>query len=365
MLKLSIHLLLLLLLSSFSVSAQTGSRSLEKIQPFTLEPHKIIFSEQLPFSSLLVMDSRPDTSKVGYGIKGGYYRKLVLKGSTASQIRQVLTQALNQKLDTSAQQSLLIVIKQLWLSELNTIEIPKRRGVHPGQTPTPQISQCKAKLEVYAQRQDGFVPLFRIDSIFGSGHTLLKDGEKLISAPFAYLLQKLTRLNYTKVAAATQTLTWNQITEFNKKQIHHPILTDSSNERGLYLSYSDFLNNKVTKKEFEVEFGKLTDQLYLVEKNDKRLFMELWGFCDGKKLFIRQGKAFYELVRQGNTFGYLGANGVLPNSGRGNGYIPIGSTPKETLVNTGAHTLTNALINLNDGNGLKPFLLDIETGNSY
>lgn len=363
MLKLSPYLLLLFLLSALFASAQTGTHLLERIKPFTLEPHKIDFDKQLPFSSLQVKDSRLDTTQVGYGINRESYRKLVLEGGTTTCIQKLLGQALSQKLDTAVQQSLLIVIKQLWLSELHEAELPEKRGADPTKMPTAKTSRCVARLEVFAQKQDGYIPLFRIDSVFASGRPIQLDGEELISAPFVYCLQKLSRLNYTKVVAATQRFTWSQINELSNKRFHQPILTDSTLERGLYLTFSDFRNNKLTKKEFEVRYGREADKLYVFEGSDRGLFMELWGYCDGKKLFIRKGKSFYELERKGNTFGYLAPNG-LPNSPRRVGYL-LSSTPTGTLANVGAAALTNAIFSTIDGNGLKPFFLDLDTGDSY
>lgn len=358
--KRALHLLFLLLSVTLSAGAQKEVPTFEKFRSVAVEPQKVDFDQPLPFSSVHVVDRRADTSRIGYGIKRGYYI-VTLEGPAAPTLQQLLTESLAGKLDKTSDQSLLIVIRHLWLKDLSFQEMYQKHLTVNYQTPVNGYSECIAKLEVYAQRDKDYIPLFRIDSIFGVEQYLKKEGKSLLTAPFIYCLQKLTRLNYTKVAASSQRLSWEQIQQFTTQTWQYPILTDTPRQRGIYLTYADFLNNKVSTRDFEVEHGDFTDELYLVEKEARRLLTNFWGYCDGGKLFIRQDRSFYELTRQGNTFGFIAD--TYEQQVPGNYKVP-GSNPGDIMVNAGIIGLAELIGSANKPT-FKPCQLNLETGKPY
>lgn len=358
--KRALHLLFHLLLVTLSAGAQKEEPTFEKFRSVTIEPQKVDFDQPLPFSSIQVVDRRADTSRIGYGIKRGYYQ-VVLEAPTAGTLQQLLNESLAGKLDKASGQSLLIVIRHLWLKDLSFQEMYQKRLTVNYNSPVNGYSECIAKLEVYAQRADSYIPLFRVDSVFRVDRYIKKEGMALVTAPFVYSLQKLARLNYSKVAASSRRLSLEGIQQFTTQSLQHPILTDTMRRRGIYLTYADFLNNKVSNSEFEVKHGDYTDELYLVDKEARNLLTNFWGYCDGAKLFIRQDRSFYELIRQGNTFGFIAD--IYEQQVAGN-YKVAGSNPGDIMVNAGVIGLAE-LIGSGDKPTFKPCQLNLETGKPY
>jgi hypothetical protein len=354
------YLLFILLALALISRAQSASNQLEKIRTVSLQLKEIRFDQPLPFSSIQVVDSRPDTTKLGYGLKRCYY-KVVVEGSTTDHIQHLLTRSIGRNFDPTAGQSLLVVIRHLWAKDLSSLEMDERNLDVNAKTPVLEYSECTAKLEVYAQRKNGYVPLFRVDSVFSLQRYIHKEGDVLLSAPFAWCLQKLTRLNYTKIAASAQRLTWEQIREHNARPLRHPIFSDTSRQQGIYLCYLDFLNNRVVKKEFVVESGGYSDELYVVENGSRHLLTDFWGFCDGSKLFIRQKRSFHELVRRGNTFEFIDDFHFVRGSGTSR---VTGSNPTEIMTSLGLQALSSAAGSIKNVE-LKPCQLNPETGKPY
>lgn len=344
-------------------NAQTATLVLEKIASFTLQPQPIAFPQKLPLSFIRVVDDRQDTSKVGYATRRKYYEKVLLAGGVQASVQRMLNSTAG--LDSSAPLSLLIVVRRLWLNEPTVSETSRHSTNRPTKGFIHFYSECAAKLEVYAQQGDAFIPLFRIDSTFRMDKSIHKDGAMMLNAPFGYCLEKLARIDFGKVYLSKQRLSGQQVQQHNSKLLTFLILTGEKKQRGLYLSYADFLNNKTTPLEFEVEFGKLTDQLYVLDKGSKRLYTDLWGYCDGEKLFIKMGFNYCELVRQGNTFEFLGNASMLPQSA-GTNYSPVGGSPSELVTNLATLATLDGVARVSSiNNGLKPFQLDMETGTSY
>jgi hypothetical protein len=94
-----------------------------------------------------------------------------------------------------------------------------------------------------------------------------------------------------------------------------------------------------------------------VNKGEKTLYTDFWGFCDGGKLYIRSGLNFYELLRQHHTFEFVGSIGLekkaadylsARNDGPAGNPLPAGSFGVRN-----DYAITN---------NLKPFQLNMETG---
>lgn len=363
--KHSTHLLFTLLFLAATATGQHSEYTVEKLKLFPLQPDSIVFNKPLPFASVQVIDARADTSKVGFGMRWGHFQKLVVEGGVANRVQTLLQNTLHANADSAAPSSLLIVIRQLWLHEPSYKEQLQKNSALAAHEQPSLYSECRAKLEVYRQQQDAYTPLFRLDSTFSFDHSLKNKGGTNVSAPFVVCLEKLSRLNYSKAAASGQRLSLSQIEAYNKKHLAHPILSTEAKQRGLYLTFADFLNNRITPWEFEVEFEHRTDQLYLIENGQKRLFQDFWGFCDGDRIFVRNGFNYYHLVKQAGTFEFIGK----PRANQSSQLLDIHADRPVRDKTMASRSTRNAMIrmagpNLNDG-GYKPYQLDLETGNFY
>lgn len=269
----------------------------------TVKFGKLLVKEKLPFGEITVSDGRFDTTKIGYLKKKKKDRKLVTEGGLATAFQQLLKDAVNSDPSAIPLPSVWMVIKRFWLRPPTDADYKKlyRDDERPGKS----FWAWSVKLELYAGTAGLYTPLFRIDSIYYTG-----DVDEGIDVPLAALEDCLARLQKTdaeKTAQAKTKLARRAIDSFNRVPFQKPILQNPEMQPGVFLTFSDFLNNRVRHPEFDVEFGNETDNLYVVNNGSKELLPVFWGFCDGKNYYIRCGRNFYGLYKAGNAFEFVGA----------------------------------------------------------
>jgi len=347
---------LLAFLLSVPVSGQPQLTDLKKAKTHTLQPAPIEWGEKsLPFKKVVVVDSRFDTSKLGYIMGRRHYEKLHTSGPLAEAIQQTINTY--QKPGNSLHvPTLYIFIKHLWLQQASSKEFNKQ-NVSSGLTNDTFFVACKATLECYLQIDDSlYSPLFRLDTTLVQKGILRKKAEALLSAPFQLTFQHLTRIDLNR---KRKQMSWEEVIAYDNRNKKYTRLQADTLERGIYLTFQDFLHNRVTKTSFEVQWG-LTDELYTIDGDNKKLFLELWGFCDGQKQYVKVGYNFFELSREQDTYEMIGAKKLIHMPDVVS--RPTSSSPVD-LISTG-------IINM-AGRGdtkttlLKPLQLNMETGEPY
>lgn len=252
----------------------------------------------LSFSGIKVLDCRFDTSKIGYRPNKKQDCKIVVSGGLANAAEALLNGSLAGGLAATSNQSLLVVIKKFWLREPTYSEVMKFYKTE-GTLPGPSVV-CIAKFEVYLSQPDGYVPVVRVDTI----HHLrsAREGESLSPVAFAHCLAKVQEANTERLTGAKRRLTKQAIDSFNAVAFQMPVLVNPAMQTGVYLSFSDFLQNRVHYPEFDVESSSRVDNLYIVQNGNKELLTGFWGYCDGKNYYVRYERNFFPLRRAGNAF---------------------------------------------------------------
>jgi len=314
-----------------------------------VEPSSIVYNKKLPFRNIEIIDSRFDTGKIGYQLKGYTYEKLLITPNLASVIQKKLNEGLKNNFDSSINTTLLIVVKNLWI-----------QGPVIENDGSPK-DQCLSKLELYMKEDETFYPIKRIDSIYTDKHSAIHFGETLVMMPFQNSLKKIEAINSKKIQSLRK-LNWNDVKEFNEREFQKPILKTMGLKKGIYLSFNDFLKNRIDEKPFEVKFGKLSDQLYLIDNKEKKLFTEFWGFCDGSKLYVNAQLNFYELIRNGNGFEFWGNEQVVKQN-----YNPRFQPASRSMPSIAAGLLTYGIekLKFSEPMNKRPFQINMETGEAY
>ena len=163
--------LFVVVMTPFFAFAQGGKRDV--LNPERLEFREIELEAQstapteikLPFSSIRIIDSRPDTSKIGYMpfsslSKKKSFRKIGLKGGVGNAIESYY----NQYYENSFTQNdfeLLIVMKKFWISRVNNtknirVELTNRMDAN---------SYTYYKWEYYIGKNGKYLPVKRIDTM--------------------------------------------------------------------------------------------------------------------------------------------------------------------------------------------------------
>ena len=107
------------------------------------------------------------------------------------------------------------------------------------------FSSCFAVIDVYQKDSTGFLPIFRLDTTLISYKRLYKFSDELSVAPFLICLQKFSEGTLSK--KGVKALNWNEVEQYYSKRLAYPFFSDEYKPlKGVFLSYQDLLNNKIS-----------------------------------------------------------------------------------------------------------------------
>lgn len=349
--------------------AQTGKREVLNpdklgINEFVLEAENTASPEiKLPFKSIKILDSRFDTSKIGYipktdllSSKKRAFKKMVFRGGNGSAIQAYYNDYYAESF-TPNDFELLIVMKRFWISG-NSSSNNKRMEVSNS---VKDDNSIHCKWEYYLGKNGNYLPVKRMDTTFSIAENLknyLNDELSLkrlfyVKRSLNALIEVLDFSNAIIQFDKQNKKTFTEILEFNERMNNIPVLKDSSFKKGVYLSFNDFKNNHPSIAEFvekKMRYGKLNtnSEIYLEDLKGETI-SNYWGYSDGRD--FRYGMLGNEKIyRIQNTFcffikvvGYTVEQGDQSLYG-GSGINTISKDKYEIWV---------------------PFQLDMETGEIY
>lgn len=304
-------------------------------------------AKRLPFKNVEIIDSRFDRCKIGYLLHNNY-KALFIKPNLSKGLERILNGSLRSNLDLSANSSLLIVIKNLWLRQ--PLE---RKESNPR-------DECISKMELYLKTDTAFYPLFRIDSVYRHQSLLTDSAGAILMMPFIRCITRLQNLEFDNIKTLRKP-SWSDIEKYNLQRFELPILKTAP-QKGIYISFKDFLNNRIDRTPFETDMVGLTDQLYIIERNEKKLLTEFWGFCDGEKLYVNSRFHFYVLVKTGNSFEFWGDPQVVQHSYRP-GFYANNTSPTSLASGLANYGINSLMLSKKDMK--RPFQINMENGEVY
>lgn len=263
-------------------------------------------SVRLPFSSIKVIDSRFDTSAIGFKPSswGNSFKRIGFKGGIAASIERYYNEYYAGAFD-SGNVTLLIVLKRYWFSEFE-YELNKQ----PGNNLHEQIfRKAYCKWEYYLGREGMYLPVKRIDTVIQLDHDLRKyiqeDFEENKQAFVKFTLKFLVEmLDFDKGIRALDQQpkkTLDEIHAYNASRFNIPVLKDSNLAVGVFLNFGEFKNNKPGVSHFrenKMKYNLGSEERY-IEDSGGRQINPYWGYFDGEQ--IRIGKF-------GNNAMYRGGN---------------------------------------------------------
>lgn len=309
-----IKLILMLPVYSFSQSEYSNPEKI-RFKDYDLTVEESIDSVQLPFASIKIIDSRFDTSKIGFNITQDFYhgqkdpfKKIRFTGGVANSIEKYY----NDYYQKSFQKNgfiLLIVMKKFWISDISSYE-------RQGKFFRPQnLKQLYYKWEYYIGKDSNYLPVKRIDNIYDfsknlPGNSKYKDEfkEKYMPEIKALLKSMIESIDFEKAKIAFETAgkkTLNEILVYNNKRFQLPILKDKNIKMGVFLNFDEFKNNTPSEELIRQELKHKFKGPYILkdQKSGKELD-EYWGFYQPDIVTI--GKLINKkLYRVGNTFDFF------------------------------------------------------------
>jgi len=348
-----------------------------RLQPF----HSNITLKYI--NHILVIDARADSMPIGFRQRIASYNKffLVLQNGVARETEEFVNHYFSlSQADTACK--VIMVLKKLWLTdELEFTHLNSSEKL----TDTIQnwTSGIIVKIEFYLQQKSDYYPLYRFDTIYSRPLNIGEAGAEFLQRGIIFSLSRLSQLDEKLPGIHTRKLSWEEIENYNEQRFDLPILKDSVLSAGVYRSFEEFKKNAPSQKEYTLKKSKLNDMIYVRQPDGTEVAeRNVWGYCDGKKIFLRSVDNFFQLQRQGNAFYIYGAK-VLKNKhakrySATNKFDPSNppypEMPEDKAVQgAGADADVLAGANLNPSQGptrklrliFKPYQLDWDDGEIY
>ena len=315
---------------------------------------------RLPFESIKVIDSRFDTSKLGYRISTTFsfrskinVQKIVLRPGIATGIENFFNEYYRQNFTRNGK-TLLISIKRLWINN-----VPRRQGKNQRKDIDRRSQQdIYARFEYYFGSQNAYVPLKRVDTVFQLTPDKKvedydpKDENKLPF--FCFALEKMVEnVNYTfyiEALGKKNKMSLEDIDRYNATLKDIPILKEPV-KKGVFLTFSEFKNNQPSITSFSKR-KLLKKKIYEIIDERENVILDYFAYYDGEKLAVAKQLADlsgsnisqdnYGMYKVNNSFqfyeNYFRYTGRESNAGTTNENIPsviLIGVPRQLDMETG------------------------------
>jgi hypothetical protein len=360
-------LLFLLFYAAFAFAQKDNPDSLPakvyELTVKTIPPNGL----KLPFESINVIDSRSDTSKLGFIMSGrrlitgiSMFQKVTLKPGIATGIEQFYNEYYKDNFSKNAK-TLLISIRKLWIDNM-----PDRHGkFQKNDIERSSQQNIYAKFEYYSGSENEYTPLKRIDTVFQLT-TYIKvedyDASNEKKLPFlCFALEKMIEnINYEqfiKNIANEKKMIIEDIKKYNDNSKNIAILNETI-KKGVFKTFDEFKNNQPSI----INFSKRkipNKKIYEIIDEENSVIVNYFAYYDGEKFAKskslsslsanRTSQDNFGIYRIGNSFQFF-ENLVL------NTDFSVNISYKNTIV-----PLKVPVNNLN----AVPRQIDLETGEVY
>ena len=287
------------------VSAQfifSPKKPIETLQE-SIDKHETIqLRDSIPFSYIRIIDSRYDTTRIGFFLDG----YLAIKDSTQPLALQHILDRYFHSLYTPGTDTLLIELEKLSIQDavIRDTNFVLTAG----------YVQCKE----YCGGNDNYKYLGLGDTAMAEKYSFLNSGrahknDKHINSEFwdYYLLRLLEGMIRHGCAIAItpddphRNYSLEEIKQEGLQKRNKPILHTGTLKPGLYTDFSEFENNEPGVYLQDSALHRMLELMhYRVGKaiSNESPDTSYWGYCDGRKLFIRYGYNFFELEKKDAGF---------------------------------------------------------------
>lgn len=333
------------------------------IHRITLHKPSVTFSPGCMFSDIIVEDNRFDTNTLGFMHKGSVDPKSVIKfkNGFTSEIRNYLITSIDHPVSGyTVSYKLIGVVKKLWLSDEIFNEEDERY------LPDTKLRKSGIifRIEFLAEREGLYTPLYRFDTTITGDKNIYQHGNSYIEKVLMLSLSKLGSFTENQINQIKSKYSWEEIEQYNQQRFNLPVLTGTLS-KGVYLTFEEFKNNKPSIIDFVIKPDKKNDDIYIKDEQGKEMLMrDLYGYSDGKDIFISSAGNFFRLYRSGNSFNIFGVKSlkkvrsanIAENAVAGLGLAAVRWSPAYLGK---SHSGYNYKLRP------APFQLDMETGNIY
>jgi len=355
--------LFLSLLSFFTnkncVAQQAFDITKFKLESWDLPVVKDNFIKQ-PIAGIEVIDARPDTFCLGFR------RADALKMVTQNPLSQYVGIVLNSSLQNQFQNilvsnvisfgygyNLLLAVREFWMYEDPDPKDFKYQT-------TPYNCAVLFRADVYLKRESGYIPLFKIDSVYGISKGLKYAKNKLMDSLYYYLAEKINKTPISLVfEKATKSKSKTSIDSFyrNVNVLPRPIISDTSKQY-FFKTFQHFKSGNYGAASYNIVSDNMGDFVYKMEPDGRELLSRDFIFFNKGKYYLSKFDSYSEIFFNHNRAYFLGSNLKADRS------FPL---PNMDISNLGygKPQFGGMEIKGKVKRSYQPMMLDMVTGNTY
>lgn len=279
-----------------SQSKKREDFDINKFKTRTIEiplPRQVVSLNNI--SMVRVVDARPDTTHIGlFKNKARTPVFISLRNGVTNEVQRFYNGYLS--CNKNAEIELIAVLRNLWFSE--KMETASEYEDNITSEKHRDSTAILIQIDFYLKKINDYFAAYRSDTIVYQVWTE-SDPQLFREA----LMASCSRLSGIDPAlpgyiSKKRKLTWEEITRYNESKFDIPILKDTAHPRGVYVTYDEFRNNTPSITDFEIKKDKLIDIVYVRQQDGTfAANRKIWGFSDGKDLYVRFHDNFYLLQR--------------------------------------------------------------------
>ena len=272
---------------------------------------------ELHYSTVRFIDARADTSKFGFAVAGSNneYHRMLFSKPVSEYLSIKLNPLLSKKYDTTKglnkNESLLFVINDLWLSQ---IIIPASFGKSMLTGPKDYLCFCYFSADCYLENNNMLIRLGTIDTVVSLKKWIVMGADDLLKKTFLQVMSTADSLLLYS-SADSETIIYEEMNTRLNTTYNIPILKSPLN-KGVYLTYQDFLANKTIAEDFKIIKDSKKEYIESQTYPDS-VFTNAWGYSDGNEIFFHINEKYYRMVRSQNTFELAGPRNISKFYGPG------------------------------------------------
>lgn len=291
----------------FTASAQfifTPKKPIKTIHLAIDEHEGIQLKDSIPFSAIRLIDSRYDTTIIGFWLDS----YIALKDSIQPLALQHIINKYYHRLYTPGKDTLLIQLEKLNIQD--AVIRDTNFILTAGYVSSKQYIGNNNSYKYYGVVDTLLKEKFNRKTTY-SAH---RNGKHMNMEFWDYYLLRLCEAmikgaivgDDCSVKVANKYFTAEEVKQMGLQKRNKPILTADSLKPGFYRNFTEFVNNDPTfLYENNESLKKLLEVMhYRVGKNVSHEAPDTsyWGYCDGKNLYIRYRYDFYQLEKKDGDF---------------------------------------------------------------
>lgn len=257
-----------------------------------------------------VIDARPDTLGIGFRTRGSEKKNtLLLFNGGLKTAFQNFIRSTTKLHEGNEGYTVHMVVKEFWLKEFETDLDDKDKVLdNTDYSHVDKETLLRANIDFYLSKNGDYYAAYRFDTSATGFLNIKEFSSTYLSEIVHSSISRFQSIKPDSYTANKRKFSRAELVKYYADKWNKPVLKDTQYVRGVYQNFSEFLNNRPSISNFVVRKSDLADVLYVSEKGQETTpIRNVWGYCDGKNLFIKSGENYFMLTRVQNSFYFLGS----------------------------------------------------------